>query len=155
MKELLQWKASWRIERYITGATEPYNVTEFKHNCGLHAGINLLFDLMTGANANHFDNSNAEIGVGDDDTAAAGAQLGLQAAVNTKYNGMEAGYPVSGALQRVDFRSSFADGEAQYYWKEFCVRNRTGGTNLNRKVSDQGEKRAGQTWLIRLRIELA
>lgn len=155
MEEQLKWHAHWQIERYLIGEKAPYNVTEFEHNCGLHAGINLLFSLMVGDDANHFTNADAELGVGDDDTAATGTQTGLQAAVNTLYKGMMATYPVAGVLQRVDFRSTFDDGEAEFAWEEFCARNKTGGTCLNRKVSDQGTKRAGQVWIVRLRITLS
>jgi len=155
MKEQLAWHAHWKIERYLTGDKVPYNVSEFEHNCGLHAGINLLFALMVGDDTNHFDHANAELGIGDDDTAATGTQTGLQAAVNTAWKGMMDTYPVAGVLQRVDFRSTFEDGEAEFAWKEFCARNKTDGTCLNRKVSDQGTKRAGQIWIIRLRITLS
>jgi len=155
MDEKLHWKTSWRIEKYLVGQTAPYAVSEFDGNCALNLGINLLFELATGDSADHFDNSNAEIGVGDDDTAAAAAQHGLQAETNKFYKGMEAGYPKAGAFQRLDFRSSFDDGEAEFAWEEFCVRNKTDGVNLNRKVSSQGTKRSGQIWLIRLRIELS
>jgi len=95
------------------------------------------------------------LGIGDDDTAATGTQTGLQAAVNTAWKGMMDTYPVAGVLQRVDFRSTFEDGEAEYAWKEFCARNKTDGTCLNRKVSDQGTKRSGQIWIVRLRITLS
>lgn len=155
MEGQLRWHAHWRIERYLVGEKDPYNVSEFEHNCGLHVGINLLFALMVGDDANHFDNANAEIGVGDDDSAAAGVQTGLQAVSNTDYKGMMDTYPVAGVLQRVDFRSIFDDGEAEFAWKEFVARNKTGGICLNRKVSDQGTKRAGQSWIIRLRITLS
>jgi hypothetical protein len=155
MKDSLNWNAHWLIERFYVGESEPYNVTEFEHNCALHVGINLLFQLLVGDDANHFDNANAQIGIGDDDTTATATQTGLQAAVNTDYKGMMTGYPEAGVLQRVDFRSTFEDGEAEFDWNEFIVRNKSGGTCLNRKVSAQGEKRAGQIWIIRLRITLS
>ena len=154
--EKWKWHASWQIVKYEEGASEPYAVVDIDGNCGLHEGINLLFDLLTGASAEHFDNANAEMGVGDEgDTPAAGAQTGLQALVNTYYTGMMTGYPTSGEFQRVDFRASFPGDQANYAWKELCVRNKTGGVNLNRLVTDLGAKRAGQIWLVRLRIELA
>ena len=155
MKDSLRWYAHWRIERFYVGSNIPYNVSEFEYNCALHVGINLLFSILVGDDSNYYDNANAEIGIGDDNTAATATQTGLQAAVNTDYKGMMTGYPVAGELQRIDFRSTFEDGEAEFDWNEFIVRNKTGGTCLNRKVSAQGEKRAGQVWIIRLRITLA
>ena len=153
--EQWKWHASWQIEKYEEGASEPYAVVDIEGNCGLHAGINLLFDLLVGSSAEHFSAANAQMGVGDNDTPAAGAQTGLQALVNTYYTGMMSGFPYAGEFQRVDFRSSFGGGVANFAWKELCVRNKAGGINLNRVVIDLGAKRAGQIWLVRLRIGLS
>ena len=71
---------------------------------------------------------------------------------------MEATYPTDPPVsQQVVFRSVFADGEAQYDWKEFTVVNAAtdAGENLNRKVSDQGTKAAGQEWTLTLTITIS
>lgn len=151
--EGLYFATEWSIEKFHSSAdSEPYETIVVCGNLALNVGINLLWQLLAGADANHYDNANAEIGVGDDDTAAAAAQTGLQAASNKLYKGMEATYPVTGSNQRIDFKSSFGDGEAEFAWKEFCVRNKTGGTNLNRKVQSVGTKSSPDVWTIRMRI---
>ena len=66
---------------------------------------------------------------------------------------MEATFPTN-ASQKVTFRAVFTSAEANYAWQEFTVTNTTDdtGDNLNRKVSDQGSKAAGQTWTVDLEI---
>jgi hypothetical protein len=153
--ERLHWHASWLIEKYAANELVPYEIIHIDGNCALHAGINLLFQLATGDSSAHFTSASAQIGVGDDDTTASGAQTGLQSISNTYYANMESGYPIAGEFQRVDFRSAFTGSVANFAWKELCVRNQSGGTCLNRLVIDLGTKRTGQTWIVRLRIELS
>ena len=51
----------------------------------------------------------------------------------------------------------FGSGDANYSWQEFSVANASSGTgtNLNRKVSNQGTKASGQTWTLDLAITLS
>jgi hypothetical protein len=69
---------------------------------------------------------------------------------------MEATYPLVSA-QTVTFRSVFATGDANYDWNEFTAINASTdtGENLNRKVSAQGTKAAGQTWTLDLAITIS
>jgi hypothetical protein len=69
---------------------------------------------------------------------------------------MEATYP-SRTGQTVTWRAVFGSSDANQAWKEFTVSNSNSnsGTNLNRKVSDQGTKTAGQTWTLDLAITLS
>lgn len=154
-------KAVWEIKKFANDddvlANKPFEVATIDGNLLLNEGINLVWDLVAGAGGTDFGNSNAYLGVGDSDTAAAATQTGLQAAVNKLYKAMEAGYPTSGTSQQIAFKSSFGSSEANFAWKEFTVANGNSdsGTNLNRKVSDQGTKVSGQTWELTLTITLS
>ena len=55
------------------------------------------------------------------------------------------------------FQAAMASGDANYSWQEFTVANASSGTgkNLNRKVSNQGSKVAGQVWTIQLQITIS
>jgi hypothetical protein len=68
---------------------------------------------------------------------------------------MDSGYPsVSG--QTVTFQATFQSTEANWAWNEFGVANSSAGTVLlNRKVSAQGTKLAGQIWTLILTITLS
>lgn len=153
--------------------------TEFAstfENLFLTAGVTALWQQAegntsaanTGAAAANvyaaYNNAQARIGVGDSTTAAAAAQTDLQAATNKYYVGMDATYPTQATNQTV-FRATFASANANYAWQEFVVDNcngsnstattRSGGTTLDRVVSSQGSKAAGQTWQPSLTISIS
>ena len=115
-----------------------------------------MWDLITGAvsGADHiFDNSHAQIGVGDSDTAADATQTDLQAASNKTYKGMETGYPTS-ASQKATFKTSFGASETNHTWNEWVVKQSTSGKCLNRKVESLGTKSSG-TWTLEVEITLS
>ena len=114
------------IEPYIGREHEfyqlfkPYKVIEGEGNCLLNSGIDEMWDLITGAvsGADHiYDNTHAQIGVGDSNTAANATQTDLQAATNKTYKGMESGYPTS-TSQKATFKASFGASDANYTWNE-------------------------------------
>jgi hypothetical protein len=99
-----------------------------------------------------FDNSNAYIGVGDDDTAFDDSHTDLQALSNKIRTGQEATYP-----QRTDnvltFRSVYDTDEANFEWNEWGVFNHiSAGVMLNRKVENLGTKTSAGVW--QLTVEL-
>jgi len=135
---------------------KPYDILEevciSGINCLLNVGITLMWNLIIGDSAAHFDNLNAKIGVGSDATAADATQTDLQD-INAEWASMDAGYPsVSG--QTVTFSGTFADTEAEFHWQECAVRNVT-PTLMNRVVSDKGTKVSGEEWVARLAITLS
>lgn len=135
---------------------KPYQVIEGEGNCLLNAGINEMWDLITGqvSGAGHiFDNAAATIGVGDSSTAADPSQTDLQAASNKSYQGMEDGYPTS-TSQKATFKASFGDSEANYAWNEWVVKQATSAVCLNRKVESLGTKSSG-TWTLEVSITLS
>ena len=146
----------WTIRRYADDAAyradRPFAVSEFAENVLLNEGIAEILALIAGTGGTAYSNANARLGVGDDNTAAAAAQTDLQAAVNKLYKAMEASYPGI-AAQTITFRSVFGSAEANYAWNEFTVDNGAAAAkNMNRKVSVQGTKAAGQTWTLDLAI---
>ena len=120
----------------------------------MNEGITDFLSLLAGTGGTAFSNANAKLGVGDSSTAAAATQTALQAVTNKLYKAMEAGYPMV-VNQSITFRVVFGSAEANFAWEEFSVMNgadEATAKNLNRKVSAQGTKAAGQTWQLDLTI---
>ena len=132
---------------------DPFDVVEIEGNILLNEGITALQNLLTGAAETNYGNANAYVGVGDDATGESASHTGLQAAVNKLWKAMEATYPQI-ASQTTTWRGVFGSADANYAWNEFTVVNASDdtGDNLNRKVSAQGTKTAGQTWTLDLEI---
>jgi len=135
---------------------KPYEVVQKEGNVLLNAGIDELWDLVTGAGGTAYSSANAHIGVGDSSAAADASQTDLQG-TNKKWNPMDAGYPTS-TNQKATWRASFADGDANFTWNEWGVCNASGtaagGTLLNRKVENLGTKNGG-TWQLTVEISLS
>ena len=128
---------------------------EIAGNLLLNEGIQELWDLAIAAGGTTaYNNANAEIGVGDSNTAATATQTDLQAATNKLFKAMVASYPIR-TNQTVDFRSDFTSGEANYAWAEWGIRNgNTRNKNLNRKVESLGTKATG-TWTLTASVTLS
>jgi hypothetical protein len=165
-QELASWSCRFRLSKYhqdiepFRGREEefhrrykPYEVREGEGNCLLNSGIDEMWDLVTGAAANHFDNTNAQVGVGDSTTAADPSQTDLQAATNKTYKGMESGYPTS-TSQKATFKSSFGEDDANYAWNEWVIKQSASAKCLNRKVESLGTK-SGGTWTLEVYITLS
>lgn len=156
LKEHAFYKTRWVVRRYANDAAfaagEVFGESVIDGNILLNEGIGALLLLLTGGAETAFNNANARLGVGDSTTAESAAQTDLVAATNKTYVAMAATYPQI-AGQTVTFRAVFGSAAANYAWQEFIVDN--GGTalkTLNRKVSNQGTKVAGQTWTLDLAI---
>jgi hypothetical protein len=165
-KESFRWLCRFRLSKYREDITsyqgreaefhrifKPYEVVDGEGNLLLNSGIDEMWDLIVGDSANHFNNASAQIGVGDSSTAANASQTDLQAATNKTYKGMESGYPTS-TSQKVTFKASFGDSEANYAWNEWAVKQSTSAKCLNRKVESLGTKTSG-TWTLEVNITLA
>lgn len=164
--EQARWRCQYRLSKYHQDIEPyrgrevefyrlfaPYEVIEGEGNCLLNSGIDEMWDLVTGASANHFDNTNAQIGVGDSSTAADATQTDLQASTNKTYKGMETSYPTS-TSQKATFKASFGSSEANYAWNEWVVKQPTSAKCLNRKVESLGTKSTG-TWTLEVSITLS
>jgi len=160
LEECIHRDVTWMIERYANdedhAAGKPYNITTFKGNLLLNEGIQVLEDLLIGETATTYANANAYLGVGDSSTAAVATQTALQAVTNKAYVAMDDTYP-SRTNQTITWRATFGSAVANYAWAEFTLINAAtdAGDNLNRKVSDQGTKVTGQTWVLSLTLVIS
>ena len=155
-KENINMKPCWVIGRYANRddyeagvKMQPDSVIE--GNLLLNEGITALMNLLAGVAETAFG-SGAYIGVGDSAVAAAATQTGLQASPNKLYVQVESAPTIT--AQSITWRSVFDGNSANFGWQEFTVANGSSDAadNLNRKVSDQGTKVAGQVWTIDLQI---
>jgi hypothetical protein len=120
-------------------------------NLLLNEGINAMWTLICGGAETAYNNANARLGVGDNNTAAAASQTALQAVTNVLFKAMDASYPTYGSSQQAVFRATFASADGNYAWKEFSIDNgNSANKNMNRLVSDQGTKVSGQSWQVTL-----
>ena len=132
-----------------------YSVTEFAGNALENAGINLLWQLVGGTGGTKFNEAAAYLAVGDGTDEFDAADTDLQGSNKTRA-AMEAGFPSYGTAQKITYKSSFGGAVANHAWQEHAVTNAASGpTILNRKLSDQGTKTAGQTWVESLEVSLS
>lgn len=157
MKETIKAAPVWTLTRFEDErayiSDNPYGSTIIEGNLLLNEGITGLLTLLTGGADTPFSNASSYLGVGESSTAASASQTGLQAVTNKLYKPMEATYPQISS-QTVTFRSVFGATDANFAWNEFTVANGNSDAakNLNRKVSAQGTKSAGQVWTLDLAI---
>lgn len=149
------WRAQWSIDKFDENGSLIEKVS-FAPNILTNAGINLMLTLLAGGAGTAFNNANSYLGVGDSSTAESASQTDLQASTNKLRKVMNLTYPTYGTSQQIVFQSDFGTSDANFAWNEFAVFNAsTGGTMLNRKVSAQGTKTAGQTWRLTLTITIS
>ena len=131
----------------------PDAVEVVERNVLLNEGIAELWDLGITTGATKYDNSNAQLGVGNSNTAADATQTDLQGG-STAWASMAVTYP-SRAAQVVSWQSEYGSGVGNFAWEEYSVRNGAArDRNLNRKVESKGTKAAGETWTLTLQITL-
>ncbi|MBA2952097.1 hypothetical protein GON03_18960 [Nocardioides sp. MAH-18] len=143
----------------------PYDVAEAAGNLLTTAGLNRLTSLLIGAGGQALTNTSARLGVGNSTTAAAVGQTDLQASAgsaNRQFKVMDATYPQQ-SNGVVTAKSTFATGEANFAWQEWCLDIGTptvaDGTTvnavmLNRKVESLGTKVSG-AWALTVTITIA
>jgi len=159
LKDKGTFKKRWTIERFASQADfekgNCYKKSVVNHNLLVNDGMNELWTLVCAATGIRFDNTNAYLITGTGSgAAAAGDTEGTFTAGVAK--GMEAGYPTYGTSQKATWRALFGAGDANQAWAEFGVMNAsTGEQLLNRLVSAQGTKTAGQVWQLTFTITLS
>jgi hypothetical protein len=137
-----------------------YEMVVFKGNIALREGISELLALAAAIGTpTAWSNAAAYLGVGDTATAEAATQTGLVAPTNKFYADMDATYPQivtvgTGSNNALEWRTTFASGEANFAWEEYSVSNTNAdtGKNLNRKISSKGTKVSGETWTLSLKV---
>lgn len=161
--EPLTWRVKYTVEKYHGDLPreidrydlKPYEVIEEEGNVLLNEGINNLFTLICGTGATKYDNSNARVGVGNSNTAAAAAQTALLGG-STEFKSMDGGYPTYGSSQKATFRVTFGSSEGNFHWEEWTVDNGAAANlNLNRKVTDLGTKVSGTTWVFTVEVSIS
>lgn len=150
----------------LSAHVAPYEVVEVAGNLLTTAGLNRITSLIIAGGGQAATNTSARLGVGNSTTAAAVGQTDLQAAAgagNRQFKVMDATYPQqsNGVLT---FKSTFATGDANFAWEEWCVDIGTptvaDGTTvnalmLNRKVQSLGTKTSAGTWALTATITLS
>jgi hypothetical protein len=154
----------------LIAGVDPYAVYKGAGNLLMYGGASCLWQCLIGngtASAGqaltYFNNAQAALGVGDSSTAAVATQTDLQAVTNKLRKAMDATYPVhtdatSSGAASIQFKSTFATGDANFAWEEWIVANSaTNGTGraLNRKVESLGTKTSAASWAFTVTLTLA
>lgn len=133
---------------------QHYERSEF-NNVLLNEGITRLLNLLVGGGGTAYTSAASELGVGDSSAAAVATSTGLLSTANTFYVAVSS---ITIAGQAVTWRGVFSSGVGNFNWREFTIVNSTtnnAGENLNRAVSNQGTKAAGQTWTLDLQLTVS
>lgn len=118
-------------------------------NIFVNVGLAAVWNLVTAQGGTAFSNANARLGVGDSNAAPAVGQTDLQAAVNKLRKAMNVGFPNAPVNGLEQWQSDFTGAEANFSWQEFAIFDAAAaGTMMNRSISNQGTKTAGQTWRL-------
>jgi hypothetical protein len=182
MGEVIRIGGIWRVDKYRAkvdtarigelrefwneikhGRLKPYEVLEAA-NVLLQSGLLEMWDLIKGASALHFDNTDTKIGIGNDATSPAASQTDLLGASKT-YKAMDGGWPKTrtdeGSLGYGVFqtKSTFGTGDANYAWNEAVVKNENvgSGKSLCRGTNagaGWGTKTDAATWVATHTITL-
>ncbi len=169
---LLRWGVDWNVAKYWGDerergpGIEPYEVVRGEGNLLTYGGMSCLLQSLigngtatTGQALTFFSASNARIGVGDSNTAAAATQTDLQASTNKLRKLVDSvshtDATTSGAAV-ITFVATFATTDANYAWEEWGIFNAaTGGRMLNRKVQSLGTKTSAASWTFTVTITLS
>ncbi|MGM0409180.1 MAG: hypothetical protein ACQEQF_00340 [Bacillota bacterium] len=116
-------------------------------------------DLLTSLAVNSgtaLDNTNAQLNIGNGTTAVSASQSSLQG-TSTAVANMDSDYPLidpdnDGSNNKLRFKATFGDTEANFGWEEWGVSN--GTKFLNRLVDTQGTKISGTTWIFEVDITI-
>lgn len=153
-------------------SVDANSITEVDGNILVTGGLGNLTNLFFGGGGDAFSNAKAIVGVGDSSTAAAAAQTDLQASTNKYFQGVDASNPTrvtttvtNDAVQAI---ATFASGNANFAWNEWCWAVTTTGTitgnatlasvssgtetMLNRKVASMGTKGSGSSWVFTTKV---
>lgn len=144
-----------RVEKYLPGEDEPFEVVDSQPNLFLTAGITNLWNLAVGLGSpTVWSQANARLAVGTGTTAAAAGQTSLVTEVSRKaLNGAPV---VSG--NSVTFAATFATGDANVNWGEVALTTgatASAGVHLNRLVQDFGTKTASAQWILSLTLSIS
>lgn len=134
------------VDEYVKNI-KPYETQVFPPNTWLIVGWNELLRLIIGTSTSHFDGTNTQIGIGNDDTIAAEAQTGLIGASKT-YKTIESGSPTVPASKQTTFKAKFLTSEANYEWYEAVIKNSISAVCWDRCVLAGDVKTSAEVWYI-------
>lgn len=131
----------------------PYERLEGDYNAMVDNGINALLLLLVGGGGTAYNNANARLGVGSNNTAWGTAQTDLQTILAKV--AMKATYPQTGTKKQT-FASDFVGASGDGAWAEWCITNSASANTglLNRKVESFGTK-SGGTWTLTVDFALS
>jgi hypothetical protein len=148
----------------------PNDETEVIGNLLTTAGLNRITNLIIGEGSlQAFDDSHAVVGVGNSTTAAAVGNTALGADGGSAWY-QAAGGGVSASNGTITAISTFASGDANFAWEEWCwvvvtgtitasnTLASVGSTSeqmLNRKVASMGTKASGASWVFTTTVTLS
>jgi hypothetical protein len=116
-------------------------------NTFLNVGINHLLNILCGNVATPlFNNANARMLVGTDNTAPGAGQTTILA--NAVAKGMDSGFPTSGTSQQAIFQSTFLDADAVQNMFEQCIDPGDNTKTWNRANVNLGNKPNDETWVV-------
>jgi hypothetical protein len=144
-------------------------VNKFAGNVLLNGGITIMWNLIGAAGATSFTAAHARLGVGNDNTHSGDAtQTGLIAtgAANVRYQIVDS---TTVTAQSIAWQATYTGAIANFLWTEFgadddavdgsgfAVTSYSAGVigMMDRLVSAQGTKVAGQTWILTLTVTLS
>ena len=138
-------------------------VTEEPGNLMVTAGLNLLTSLLEGGAGTPFAHADAIVGVGAGTTTATAADTALtdDNTSNAYYQQADSSYPTQ-SNGTITCQATFASGNANYAWQEWCLATGSGGISagdhlsavatsvvmLNHKVASLGTKASGASWVF-------
>lgn len=159
MAEFIGHKTRWTIEKFSSdedfAAGKSYDKVNIDGNCLCNEGINEINKLIAGTGGAQYSNALANLVVGTGSGAAAATDTEATFTAPVKKT-MDTSFPTYGTSQKITWQSTYASGDANQAWGEFGVLNAaSSGKLLNRKVSAQGTKVSGQTWVLTLEITLS
>ncbi len=143
--------------------TPEDGITEEPGNLMVTAGLNLLTSLLEGGAGTPFAHADAIVGVGSTSTAAtvADTALGADNTSGAYYQQADSSYPTQ-SNGVITCQATFASGNANYAWNEWCLATGSGGITagthlsavatsvvmLNHKVASLGTKASGASWVF-------
>jgi hypothetical protein len=182
----IRWRPHIRVDKYSQAAVDrtarlsglavpqshelerfarPFETVEADGNLLTTAGLNRITSLIIAAGGQGATNTATRLGVGDSNAAEAVGQTDLQAAAGSThrwFQTMDATYPQQ-ANGVMTFKSTFATGDGNFVWAEWCVDigtptvtsgNTVNANMLNRKVQALGTKAVG-SWVLTATITLS
>jgi hypothetical protein len=154
-KETLGWIPKWKITKFNKGETTPYEVSEFGGNLLTNAGMNHLWKIICGDAVDDLETAPMLI-VGTGSGAATVDDEEGDFTAGVKESAKYDSHPTFGTDQKATWSAEYDGDTANQAWAEFgLLTKETDGVLINRKVSAQGTKVSGQTWILSLEITLS